>query len=146
MKKIGWNGNEEKLLCLVVLDDRYAKRIVPNAGEAYLRGFIVQNRETKKISARMRFRYEDGRDTWFALDPSPGKPVNEQLEVGEIADRMTLAFLQPLKMMGVRDKAARDAIECHFPPDDGGDPGKTIIWLEMKDLIKVTAVKIEGGA
>ncbi len=28
-------------------------------------------------------------------------------------------------------------VESFYPPDDGGDFGKTIIWLEQRDLITV---------
>ena len=37
------------------------------------------------------------------------------------------------------------AIECFYPPDDGGDGLKTIIWLEQKDLIELKEVRPEKG-
>jgi hypothetical protein len=28
-----------------------------------------------------------------------------------------------------------------LPPDDGGDPAKTLLWMKEQDLIEITAVE-----
>ena len=54
------NFGEEKLVCLMVLDDSFARKLSCTAGPAFCRAFILENRTTHRITALMRFKYEDG--------------------------------------------------------------------------------------
>ncbi len=121
--------NENRLLCFIVVDDAVAKEISSQAGEAFLRGFVLQNRKTGKVWACYRFRYDDERRNWYRLDPHPEKKLQgaqSELEVG-IAKAFRLA---------ARAQTGRDIeVSSFYPPDDHGDPIKTLDWLRKMDLI-----------
>lgn len=137
---MSWNANEEKLLCLMVLNDDLADKLSCIAGPAFFRAFIVQNRKTGKIIAKMRWNYITKGKSWTYLEPKEqGQPeqLSEHLRCS-IQDILTTAA----SVIGnLSQKETEDAIHCFYPPDDGGDPGKVIIWLEQQDLVEIVGVE-----
>ena len=130
-QKVGWNANEEKLLALVVLSDRHAKKLSIHAGEAFARAFIVENRATSAILMRFRFRYVKGQgDSWYQVTP---KSRDKREAFRELRDGITSVFLQAGTTMGVLIRPSD--IQSFEPPDDGGDFEKTIAWLVEHDLV-----------
>jgi hypothetical protein len=132
-----WNSNKEKLLCFMLLDDSVVQDIiVPGAKPAYWRAFIVQNRETGIISCKYRFKQQDSTN-WYQIIPAEQNVNTAQ----DLREKMETVFRLACCVFGAYpDKV----IQCFFPPDDGGDGAKTIIWLEMQDLVELT--KVEGLA
>lgn len=132
----GWNTEKEKLLCFVVLDDVVAEVISEGAGTAFFRAFVVQDRESGVIQARFRFHYKNGEKSWHEIKPRD--------QTAETVERLKAGF----KLM--LDEAARrmninlpdGAVTFHEPPDDGGDGARTIMWLEMQDLIEFVSVEL----
>lgn len=127
---------KEKMRCLMVLDDVVAGRLSCKAGPAYWRAFITEDRTTHLVHAEFRFKYDDGERNWFRNQPkvqiSPEAAI-EKLRC-EMEDIMKTSF----EVFGIDAAATENAIQCYYPPDDGGDPMKTIIWLEQQDLVEVT--------
>jgi hypothetical protein len=128
-----WNANAEKLRCLIVLDDDVAAKLSDRAGDAFCRAFIVEDRVTGAVKLKFRFRYSnpDERNWFSATTDKRGPEAVEHFESG---------------MRFVLDEAARrlgfglpkDSVKSFYPPDDGGDVGSVLIWLEMHDLIEMT--------
>ena len=131
--------NKEKMRCLMVLDDVVAGRLSCAAGPAYWRAFIMEDRATHLVRGEFRFKYDNGEKNWFQSQPkvqtSPGAEV-EKLRC-ELEDILKKA----LEIFGLNAAAVENAIQCYYPPDDGGDPAKTLIWLEQQDLIEFTVEK-----
>lgn len=136
-----WNSNEEKLLCHMVLNDRYAKRVSPIAGKAFWRAFIVQNRATGQISAKMRWNYTTTGRSWIIITPGP--EIKDPLL--HLRRNLENVLCTALERIGhINPSEAAKAIECFYPPDDGGDGMKTIQWLIEQDLIEVKVMKPGG--
>lgn len=131
----GWNANDEKLRCLIVLDDGVAELLSHRAGQAFFRAFIVEDRVTGKVRLKFRFRYKDPEQrNWFkATTDKRGDEAVEHFRSGvdEVLRTATSMLTVPLDANGVT---------AFFPPDDGGDVGSTLIWLEMRDLIEITEI------
>jgi len=127
--------NKEKLRCVLVLEDRLAKRLSPTAGPAYWGGFIVEDRETHVVSAIFRFAYENGNRNWFGLKVP--KELSSEDAVGFLRCVMEDVVKKGLDIFGLAPTVANNAIHCWYPPDDGGDPAKTLIWLEQQDLVEI---------
>jgi hypothetical protein len=136
---MGFDLNKEKLRCLVVLDDDVASKLSCAAGPAYCRGFILENRETHEVFALYRFKYEDGERNWFRLIPKEQTSVEAAVE--DLRLKIETVLNLAIMVFGVKEKAAKDAILSFYPPDDEGDPAKTIIWLEQQDLVEITVEK-----
>jgi len=128
---VGWNANEEKLLALMVLGDARAKELSSLAGEAFFRAFIVENRTTGAVSMNFRFRYRDGKDSWFQVTPKAGQPRADALQ--QLREGVAQMVLQAAELMGV--SLSPLDVECFQPPDDEGNWERTIQWLTDKDLI-----------
>jgi hypothetical protein len=127
---IGFNTVKEKLLCLLVLDDQHALALSQNAGEAFWRAFIVEDRVTYVITANFRFRYKD-HDAWYTITPKEqkGRETLKQLE----------ANLRAIFNFGAAILLNKsDVIESFYPPDDEGHPERTLAWLLKKDLVQIT--------
>jgi hypothetical protein len=129
----GWEAGREKLLCLILLDDEIGQHLSSRAGDAFFRAFIVGDRITGAVQLKARWKYKDpDEQSWFSVTPDKrGSEAVECLQVG-----ITKTLTTPLSMIAGRD-APEDAVHIFYPPDDGGDPAKTIIWLDMKDLIEI---------
>lgn len=136
---IGWNTQKEKLLCLMVLDDEIAQKMMPGAASAFWRGFIVQDRQTGTIFAKFRFRYKD-HSNWAEIVP----PVQDENTMKDLRFKLELTVRLASDIFSTANGVVIDidkVIVCFYPPDDGGDPVKTVAWLEMRDLIKITRVE-----
>lgn len=132
---MSWNVNEEKLLCLMLLDDNLAPLMSSDAGPAYFRAFIVENRKTGEVALKLRFRYKRGPRMWtkFAHKELRGAEAMKEFHAG-VVNMLTYAA------QGIGRELPASAIKSFYPPDDQGDAGKTIIWLEMQDLIEIESV------
>jgi hypothetical protein len=130
----GWKCNDEKLRALIVLDDGVATKLSNGAGNAFFRGFIVEDRETHQVCARFRFRYAD-HDAWFSINPSDQADV-----INKLADGLREVLTTAAAMMGMPVKDC--AITRFDPPDDGGDFNHTIAWLLDRDLMEITTIEI----
>ena len=129
-----WNSNEEKLLCHMVLDDSYASKVCPVASKAFWRAFIVQNRATGQISAKMRWNYTTKGRSWVVIKPGPETKV----PLNHLRRNLENVICTALERIGHIDQSeAAQAIKSFYPPDDGGDGMKTIQWLIDQDLIEI---------
>jgi hypothetical protein len=135
-----WETDKEKLLCFMVLNDDVSKRLSSKAGTAYWRAFVVQDRMTGEISTKFRFKYQNGDRSWFRIG-SRVKGSSEEI-VKDFVDGISQTLLLGASLFEGIDISSY--IECFYPPDDGGDPNKTIEWLEKEDLIEVTRTEIKG--
>ena len=125
----------------MLLDDSFAQKLSVKAAPAFWRAFIVQNRKTGIISAKMRWNYIGKGRSWIEVEPSSQGNPEQMLE--HLRCSLEDIIKTALIVFGVDQHDAENAIHCFYPPDDGGDPAKTIIWLEQHDLIEVRAEKIE---
>lgn len=126
---VGWNANEEKLLVLGLVSDARAQELSHQAGEAFFRAFIVEDRKSGVIRMNFRFRYKGGKDSWFHVDP---KKQNADT-VRELREGIASVVIGASQLMGI----TLSPLEVKFfePPDDGGDFESTIQWLLDHDLI-----------
>lgn len=131
----GWKANDEKLRCLIVLDEDVAELLSHRAGQAFFRAFIVEDRGTGEVRLKFRFRYKDPEQrSWFgATTDKRGDEAVEHFRSGidTVLRRATSMLTVPLDANGVT---------AFFPPDDGGDFCSTLIWLEMRDLIEISEI------
>lgn len=125
--------NKEKMLCLMALDDGLASKLSVAAGEAYWRGFILEDRVTHKISALFRYSYEDGRKFWYRI---PARHEDTAKAVEDLQVALSSVLKIGLVMMGFGDDEVRHAIESYYPPDDEGDGMKTVLWLDQQGLVE----------
>jgi hypothetical protein len=140
----GFNMNTQKLHCLLVLQDSIAEALSVNAGNAFLRGFITEDRATGEVMAKYRFRYKD-HDSWFHIRLEPEKqrlPVRERVEY--LASGMETVFRMGVEMMAGGEPAPKDIIVCCYPPEPD-DAEKTFDWLVAQDLVEVTKIYNERG-
>jgi hypothetical protein len=128
-----WNTNQEKLLCFVLMDDGAAQRLNVNAGPAYWRAFIVQNRKTGKITAKFRYKYSNGTRNWYEITPKPEDQANPEALVARLVASFEDIYSIALSQFGVNPA---DVMHAFYPPDDGGDAAKTIDWMKQQDLIE----------
>lgn len=129
----GWEAEREKLRCMLVIDDSIGERLSNRAGRAFFRAFIVEDRATGAVQMKFRWKYRDPDETsWgrVTTDKRGAKAV-DFLQSG-MAKTLTTALSM---IAGTGAPAA--VVHAFYPPDDGGDPGSTIIWLDMKDLIEI---------
>jgi len=139
---VGFNLNEEKLLCHMVLDDKYSKLVCEGAGTAYWRAFIVENRATHLVTANWRFRYADGTDSWYEWKPKV--PADRTASMMELEHGLRFMLVEAFRQFIGKD--VEDAIHSFYPPDDQGDGTRTIEWLVEKDLITLKKIDIPKGA
>ena len=134
--------DKNKMRCFMVLDDSLGPRLSRNAAPAFWRAFILEDRTTHEIYAKMRFSYISGEKTWFQLRPNQNLP-QDQLDLTEdqIVESLRCGLEDAIKLanslMGIDPVTVEHAIKCFYPPDDQGDPVKTIIWLEEQNLIEI---------
>jgi hypothetical protein len=134
-----WNANEEKLRCMLVLSDAYAGLVSHRAGLAFFRAFIVEDRASGEVWMKFLFRYKDPDERrWSQVRP---KKKDRDEAVKWLVRAMTHVVSTAAAKLD--HKLPPDALEAFYPPDDGGDPGRTLIWLEMSNLIELIAVESE---
>jgi hypothetical protein len=125
----GWNANQEKLLALILVDDGRAKELSVLAGEAFFRAFIVEDRQSGRIRITFRFRYSDGHDSWFHVDPKEQNAATFR----ELREAITAVVMMATEQMGL--SLSPLDVKCFQPPDDGGDWERTVQWLLENDLV-----------
>jgi hypothetical protein len=142
---VGFNLDTQKLLCLMVLDDELAALLSDQAGEAFWRAFIVEDRVTGEIHARQRFRYVD-HDSWSHLNLNAERQKKSREErVDYLRGGLEFVLRGAFAMLTKGAPAPKDMVVNFFPPDDQGDGNNTLKWLIEKDLIYVRGVeKAEG--
>jgi len=132
--------SKEKMLCLMMIDDSIAHKLSSTAGPAFWRGFILEDRETHKVSGQFRFSYEGGEKTWFKV--SPPHQTGPKEAAAELRCKLEDVLRLACRMMG--GEMPEDGILCFYPPDDEGEPLRTILWLEERDLVEVTVRRNEN--
>lgn len=136
-----WHVNTEKLLSHVVLNDLYATTLSSNAGPAFFRAFIVEERATGRIKMKYRFKYKDGNRNWFALTHQKiGEDAIKDFEAG-LKEMLIQACAT---LLGV--PLPESAVKFFRPPDDEGDGQRTIVWLIEQDLIEPPEILTEEEA
>lgn len=128
--------NKEKLVALIIVDDEIGQMLSSKASETFVRAFIVEDRQTGEISARMRFRYDD-HDAWIGISPSA---ENQKLSRAELVSRfqegIEMTFRGAMTAMSGGIVPPKKVIDCRYPPDDEGQPMRTVKWMQEQDLIK----------
>jgi hypothetical protein len=141
---MSWLTDEEKLLCHMVLDDSLGPQVSDIAEGAFFRAFIVQNRKTGLISAKMRWSYKKPKGkSWVELKPTDQNQNDPYMTVEYLRCGIENVLKTALTAFGINPQKVANAVHCYYPPDDGGDASKTIIWLEERDLIEIERVDIE---
>ena len=130
--------HEEKMLAVMILEDRIGQLLDQDASDTYWRGFIVENRTSGEISLRHRFRYRDGTDSWYAVELNAD---NQAKSRAERVDHLQSGMERALTTM-IRERHAQKReppigiVQTRYVPDDNGDLMATVRWLEEQDLIK----------
>ena len=119
---------KEKLVCMVCVDDAISEIMQGTYVEGYLVGFILRDRESGKLRALYRFKsiVHQARH-WFEYVPSVQDKDTECL----LRDKLEKGFQ---KFVASFAKGRPFAVACHYPPDDGGHPWKTLDWLVQNNL------------
>ncbi len=130
----GWNANEQKLLALIAVSDARALELSSEAGEAFFRAFIVEDRITGVVSMNFRLRYRGGKDSWYRITAKPG--VSRADAFRDFREGIIQMAMDACEGLGV--SLAPDEIQCFEPPDDQGDWMKTLQWLLRRDLAEAT--------
>ncbi len=135
---MSWDVDNEKLLSHIVLSDAYADLLCTDAGDAFFRGFIVENRKTHEVTLKFRFSYRDGKRSWYKVTSKlQGEAAAGHLRDG-ISDVLRTGYAAQHG-----DALPEDAIQYFDPPDDHGDGQNTIKWLLERDLIEVYVEPVE---
>lgn len=131
--------NKEKLRCLIYLDDSLAGRLSCTAGSMYWCAFILENRTTHQVSAQFRFKYVGGEKNWFQIHPK--EQTNPEAVIADLRCNLEGVIKIALQVFGVETEAIENAIRCYYPPDDEGDPSRTLLWLDQQDLVEIEVEK-----
>jgi hypothetical protein len=140
--RTGFNMNTQKLHCLIVLSDDLAKALSYKAGNAFWRGFVVEDRRTGEVEARFRFRYVDG-DSWCKLGLNPDwRNWSLQKKVEHFVNSMEFVLRTAAEMMAGTTPPGEMVTRFYPPnPDDGR---ATVEWLIAQDLVEVTEMWRDG--
>lgn len=120
-----------KLLAMALLDDDIGVKMSPDASDTYWRGFVLQDRTTGEYSFRFRFEYKS-HCSWIQL--KPGKTITFE----EFLEKLKVQVVGMLVIIGQRNGAKVTASDFHWyvvPEEDREDSGRTVVWLEMQDLV-----------
>jgi hypothetical protein len=140
----GFDLTTQKLLCLVVLDDKIGSVLSNKAGEAFFRAFIVEDRVTGHISMNMRYRYTDG-DSWSRVVPDAEKQKWSRAErVAYLQEGLEEILRTALNLFAGGASVPKNAVRCFYPPCPDGDPQLTLDYLLEQDLIYVAKVEPIG--
>jgi hypothetical protein len=139
---IGWVIHEERLICLMVLDDEVGQLASDIAGEAFFRAFVVENRKTGRVHCKFRFRYDQEHgDSWYHLDPREEDRGKSRAQMVSLyTETVEMFLLLAIEKLFGR-KPPKGILTSHFPPDDEGDGTRTLNWLVAEDLVQVRAEK-----
>jgi hypothetical protein len=135
-----WVADLERLHCLLLVVDNVASRLSSRAGPAFIRAFILEDRTSGEMRMKFRFHYINPEDRdWYIFGTAErGQEAVEHFENG-----LRLVLDEAARMLG--EPLPDGAIQTFYPPDDGGDAGRTLIWLEQHDLIEITSIRKEEG-
>ena len=141
---VGFNLSTQMLHCLIVLDDRVAQVLSVNAGNAYYRAFIVEDRKTGEIQARQRFRYKDG-DSWSHINLTPDKQrLGTKERVKFLVDGIRFVLVTGTGLFAGGLQVPEGVVTCFYPPESS-DAEKTFDWLIAQDLIEIKAIGMPDG-
>jgi hypothetical protein len=131
---IGWNMNEQKLHCMVVLNDVVGKKLSNKAGEAFFRAFVVESRETGEVWCKQRFRYTHG-DSWFVMKAgSDTKLLSRDQQVRYFANAVATTMRIGVSAAAGGRAVPEGVVECFYPPDPESSKA-TLEWLQAQDLL-----------
>lgn len=131
------NLHTHKLIAMAALDDGLGALLSKNAGEAFWRGFLIQDRATGVYTFKYRFNYKGpaGR-SWTEIEfVKPRESLDALMEeirtkMGETLVGIASVIVAPLPC----DSA--DVFQWHVVPEaDREDGNRTLIWMEMHDLV-----------
>lgn len=128
--------NTDMMLWHLRVNDQLAKELEIEGDTAFLRGFILKNRETGKVWATYRFKYPNGHTNWYEIrldmdQISKGVDPATYLKSG-----LELTFATAGEMQGVQ-------IEMQWFKVPEGDAVTQVLWLKEHDLIEVSERKME---
>jgi hypothetical protein len=130
----GFNMQTQKLHCLMLLDDELGLVMSSKASDSFWRAFIVEDRATGEIQARMRFRYNDG-DSWTHICPKDPGSVHDRVEkLAAVLEAMMRLALSAAVQGSVPVPEA--AVKRFYPPEPG-DSQKVLEYLIQQDLVVV---------
>jgi hypothetical protein len=130
----GWDAAREKLRCMIVQDDSVAELLSDRAAPAFFRAFIVEDRATGAVEMKFRWHYKDPDEKSWGI-VTTDKRGAEAVEY--LQDGLTKVLTTAIAMIA-GSHPPEDVVHAFYPPDDGGDAGSTLIWLDMKDLVEIT--------
>jgi hypothetical protein len=130
--------NTHALLAMAAFDDDLAP---VNAAEGYWRGFLLQDRATGALSFEYRFHYTDVENggtkrSWYRLTFNDNwKSLGDlDAQIDAIRTKVLSAMLA-MTRMHIPD-APESVYSWHVvPAADRGDFKRTLIWMEMQDLV-----------
>ena len=141
---VGFNLPKENLRCLIVLNDQIAEALSNNAGNAFFRAFVVENRETGEIWCKQRFRYKDG-DSWAHMHLGPDQQgLSPDERVRFFVKGIERVLRTGMSMLARGAEVPEEAVVCFYPPSPD-DSMATIDWLFQQDLIEATKVITPDG-
>lgn len=119
------------MLCFLLVDDSLAEAVLGPKGKglAFWRAFIVEDRVTGEVRVLWRYLYPNGRKSWYEAIATGKK--------GQDAMVFLKCMLEDVLETANKAIGLPFQVQAFYPPDDGGDGIKTIIWLEQQDLIDV---------
>lgn len=127
--------DKEKMLCFMALNDSLNTRLSSTAASAFWRAFILEDRTTHEIYAKMRWSYKSGKKCWYALKPSQNGNKAQAME--ELRCGLESVLKLGMTIYGIDAESVETAVECFYPPDDEGDPMRTALWLEQWGFVEV---------
>ena len=129
----GWDAAREKLRCMIVQDDSVAELLSDRVAPAFFRAFIVEDRATGAVEMKFRWHYKDPDEKSWGIVTTDKRGAEA---VDYLQDGLTKTLTTTFSMITGLD-ALKDAVHVFYPPDDGGNAGSTLIWLDMKDLVEI---------
>ena len=133
-----WNANTEQLLCHMLIDDDLCKKLHLGGPEgAFWRAYIVRNRVSGTVYAKVRYRYTTV-SSWHYVEPRD--QVNDP--AGSLQSRLKASIELALPFMGATPEEVAVAIKSFYPPDDEGHPERTIDWLIQEDLVTIHSIEM----
>ena len=116
---------KEYLLHMLVVDDAVAKHLGIEDNRAYLRAFVLRDRETGELHALLRFHQLDGKSWTEVTHEDP-----EYLLAG-----LRATFTMATKMVAPE---IEDPVKVFTPPRPDLSPDDTVAWLLDQDLIELS--------
>jgi hypothetical protein len=128
---------KDELLMMVVVDDKASDRIFGQHVDAYIRGFILRDRNTGEVHGLMRFKYPDGHRSWteIRLNEHRENPAEYIREGFEKTFGLTTSFI-----------GMRNAVRVFRAPCSGMTPEETLEWLLKEDLVELKVDMKVGAA